>query len=151
MIPVEYYNAMSEESKKHYDEIVAKYGDEVFDDRKWYFNDDKHNLSIRVSLHDYAGNPDLEHAFIDGAVNIGDSVITGELIESFTRFTPEPLYEVAGCEDEEQAYNVTIATYGFVQVNAKSESEAMEKANKLSRSEINWSDNWEASDATLAE
>ena len=44
-------------------------------------------------------------------------------------------------------YDVTIARYGFVTVDAKSESEAMDIANQLDEEDIDWSDSWEPTDA----
>ena len=44
-------------------------------------------------------------------------------------------------------YVVNIVRYGCVIVKADSTSEAMEIANCMTTDEVNWSDDWEATDA----
>ena len=43
-------------------------------------------------------------------------------------------------------YNVTFAHYGFVEVEAESESEAFAKVEGYGKEDINWSDDFEATD-----
>lgn len=43
-------------------------------------------------------------------------------------------------------YLVTIARFGFVEVEAENEMVAMEIANEMESKDISWSDDWEATD-----
>ena len=43
-------------------------------------------------------------------------------------------------------YNVTFAHYGFVEVEAESESDAFAKVEGYGKEDINWSDDFEATD-----
>jgi hypothetical protein len=43
-------------------------------------------------------------------------------------------------------YLVTIARFGFVEVEANSEGEAMYIADNMQTEDISWSDDWEATD-----
>ena len=43
-------------------------------------------------------------------------------------------------------YDVTITRYGYVQIEANSESEAFDIAHDLKPDEIHWSDDYEATD-----
>ena len=47
----------------------------------------------------------------------------------------------------EKTYTVTFAHYGFVQVEAESESDAFAKVEGYGKEDINWSDDFEATDA----
>ena len=44
-------------------------------------------------------------------------------------------------------YLVTIARFGFIEVEADNEVDAMNIANNMSTDYISWSDDWEATDA----
>lgn len=44
-------------------------------------------------------------------------------------------------------YVVTIARFGFVEIAAENELEAMEIANSMETNEVSWSNDWEATDA----
>ena len=45
-----------------------------------------------------------------------------------------------------KTYTVTFAHYGFVQVEAESESDAFAKVEGYGKEDINWSDDFEATD-----
>ena len=47
-------------------------------------------------------------------------------------------------------FNVTIERYGFVEIDAETEAEAIEQANNCSEDDISWSENWEAVGASEA-
>ena len=46
----------------------------------------------------------------------------------------------------EKTYTVTFAHYGFVQVEAESEDDAFAKVEGYGKEDINWSDDFEATD-----
>ena len=48
-------------------------------------------------------------------------------------------------------YDVTIARYGFVTVEAKNEADAMSIANAMKEDDISWSNDWSAEDASESE
>ena len=48
-------------------------------------------------------------------------------------------------------YTVTFAHYGFVQVEAESESDAFAKVEGYGQEDISWSDDFEATDAQAEE
>ncbi len=65
--------------------------------------------------------------------------------------TANGLYSEEKESESNSVYQVTITRTGVVFVRAASESAAMELADHLKTDEVSWSDDWDATDAILAE